>query len=83
METDNPAVVLVTWKRAEDEKGTIMRFVDTGGQAGTVNVSTPILNVEKAWLCTGMEENQQPLTVAGGGFSFNVKPFEIVTVRLE
>jgi hypothetical protein len=83
LEVDNPAAVLLVWKRAEDENGTIMRFVETDGQAGTVKVSSPVLNVDRAWLCNSMEENRQPLTVAGGGFSFNVKPFEIVTVRLD
>jgi hypothetical protein len=83
LKIDNPGVVLLTWKRAEDEKGTIMRFVETNGQSGTVKLSSPILNVDRAWLCTSVEENRQPLTVSGGGFSFNVKPFEIVTVRLD
>jgi alpha-mannosidase len=83
LEVDHPGVLLLTWKRAEDEKGTIMRFVETNGQTGAVNVSSPILNVEKGWLCNGVEENQRPLTVSQAGFSFAVKPFEIVTVRLE
>jgi alpha-mannosidase len=80
---DHPAVVLVTWKLAEDEKGTIMRFVETDGRPGTVNVSSTILNVERGWRCNSVEENQEPLTVSPHGFSFSVKPFGIVTVRLE
>jgi alpha-mannosidase len=59
-----------------------MRFVETNGQPGTVRVSSPILNLTRAWLCNGVEENQRPLTVSDRGFSFDVKPFEIVTVRL-
>ena len=83
VQVDNPAVVLVTWKQAEDGKGTIMRFVETNGQPGTVNVSSTIVNVDRAWLCSSVEENQRPLTVSPRGFTFNTKPFEIVTVRLE
>ncbi|MCL5744526.1 MAG: polysaccharide lyase family protein [Acidobacteria bacterium] len=83
VQVDHPNVVLVTWKEAEDVKGTIMRFVETNGQAATVKVTSPILNVERAWLCNSVEETQRPLTVSPGGFSFDVKPFEIVTVRLE
>lgn len=83
LEVDHPGVVLLTWKRAEDEKGTILRFVETNGQSGAVNVSSPILRLERVWLCNSVEENQRSLTVSPRGFSFNVKPFEIVTVRLE
>ena len=60
-----------------------MRFVETDGRPGTVNVSSTIVNVEKGWLCNSVEENQEPLTVSPHGFSFSVKPFGIVTVRLE
>ena len=83
LQTDHPGVVLLTWKRAEDEKGTIMRFVDTTGQLGKVHISTSLLSLERGWLCNTVEENQRPLTVSARGFSFDVKPFEIVTVRLE
>lgn len=83
LQVDRPGVVLLTWKRAEDEKGTIMRFVDTTGQPGTVNVSTPLLSLERGWLCNAVEENQRPLAVSAHGFSFNIRPFEIITVRLE
>jgi hypothetical protein len=34
-------------------------------------------------MCNAMEENQQPLTTAAHGLSFSVKPFQIVTVRVE
>jgi hypothetical protein len=83
VQIDNPGVLLLTWKRAEDEKGTIMRFVETNGQSGDVNVTSPLLNVERAWLCNSVEENQRSLTISPGGIYFSVKPFEIVTVRLE
>lgn len=83
LEVDHPGVVLLTWKQAEDEKGTILRFVETNGQSGTVKVMSLVLNLERAWLCNSVEENQRPLTVSPGGFSFDVKPFGIITVRLE
>jgi hypothetical protein len=30
-----------------------------------------------------MEKNRQPLAVSGHNFTFPVKPFEIVTIRIE
>ena len=83
LHVDQPNVVLVTWKRAEDDQGTILRFLEVDGKPGTVNVQGPILNLESGWICNAVEENRQPLSVSPHGFSFAVKPFEIVTVRLQ
>jgi alpha-mannosidase len=76
-------VVLVTWKRAEDEQGTILRFVEVDGKPGVVNVEVPILNLQNGWICNAMEKNQQPLAVSGHSLHFPVKPFEIVTIRVQ
>jgi len=83
LQVDQPGVVLLTWKLAQDDKGTILRFVETAGHSATVKVTMPFLKPDAAWLCNAMEENQQPLTVSSNGFGFTVKPFQIVTVRLE
>lgn len=76
-------VVLVNWKTAEDGQGTVLRFLEVAGQAGTVEVQIPILQVQAAWMCNAMEENQQPLTTATHEVTFSVKPFQIVTVRVQ
>ena len=83
LQVDQPDVVLVTWKRPEVGEGTILRFVEVGGQSSTVNVSSPLLKVQSAWRCNSVEEKLQRLEVSPQGFNFAVKPFEIVTVRLE
>jgi alpha-mannosidase len=41
MQVDSPNVVLVTWKRAENQQGTILRFIETAGAQGTVSLTTP------------------------------------------
>jgi alpha-mannosidase len=76
-------VVLVNWKTAEDGHGTILRFLEVAGEAGIVDVQVPILQVRGAWMCNAVEENQQALTTTAQGLSFPVKPFQIVTVRVE
>ena len=80
---DQPNVVLMTWKMAEDGDGTVMRFLETGGKAGTVAVQIPYLNVRSAFRSDALERKQSSLPAEEHGFSFPVKPFEIVTVRLE
>jgi len=83
LEVDQPNVMLVTWKRAEDEQGTILRFVETDGKAATVNVKVPILKLDSGWICSAMEKNLRPLTVSGPNLEFAIKPFEIVTLRVQ
>ena len=82
MEIDNPNVVLVTWKLAEDGEGMILRFLELAGRAGNVNVRIPLLKPESAWNCTAMEQKGDPLALAEHGFSFSVTPFQIITVRV-
>ncbi|MGO8731718.1 MAG: polysaccharide lyase family protein [Terriglobia bacterium] len=83
LQVDQPNVVLVTWKRAEDEQGTILRFVEVNGEPSTVKVEVPILNLQNGWICNAMEKNQQPLAVSGHSLEFPVKPFGIVTIRVQ
>jgi alpha-mannosidase len=83
LHTDTPSVALVTWKRAEDGDGTILRFVELAGKAAEVNTETPLVDVRSAWMADALERNQAPLAASAHGFHFSVKPFQIVTVRVE
>jgi len=76
-------VVLETWKMAEDGHGTILRFLEVAGKKGAVDVQTPLLEVKSAGMNDALERNQGSLPVSPHGFQFSVKPFQIVTVRLE
>jgi hypothetical protein len=83
LQVDQPNVVLVTWKKAEDGEGTILRFLEIGGKESTVNVETKLLNVKSAWSSDAFERKQAALGISPHGFKFNVKPFQILTVRVE
>jgi hypothetical protein len=83
LQVNQSNVVLVNWKTADEGHGTILRFLEVAGQARTVEVQIPILDVQAAWMCNTMEENQQPLSTVAHGLAFSVKPFQIVTVRVE
>jgi len=83
LQVDQPNVVLVTWKLAEDGDGTILRFVETAGNAGTAHVQIPLLKMRGAWNCTAVEENQQRLSASPHSFSFPYTAFGIVTVRID
>jgi hypothetical protein len=83
IQVNQPNVVLVTWKMAEDGDGSILRLLEVGGQASTVDVQTPRMDVQSAWSSDALERKQTALETSAHGFRFSVKPFQIVTVRLE
>jgi alpha-mannosidase len=83
LQVNHPDVVLVTWKVAEDGAGTVLRFLETAGKESTVEVQAPLLAVTSAWMSDALERKQGALSVSPHGFSFSVKPYQIVTIRLE
>ncbi len=83
LKVDDPALVLDTWKPAEDGNGTILRFIDLGGATRTVTVETPLFDLQQAFQTDAVERNQTPLSLSGAhGFQITVHPHEIVTVRI-
>ncbi len=82
LEIDHPDVTLVTWKRAEDGNGTILRFLETGGRPATVTLHSRLLDITSAWTCNAVEDNQQALDASSQGVRFQVRPFAITTVRI-
>ncbi len=83
LKVEDANVVLTAWKTAEDGNGTILRFLDLGGQQRTVTVQTPLLQINQAWQADAVERNQAALPLVGtSGFTFTIHPHEIVTVRI-
>jgi len=80
---DNANVVLSTWKRAEDGHGSIVRLAEIAGSPETLHLSTPHLRIKKAWRCSLLEDCVEELPVGDGGVAITLKPFEILTLRLE
>ena len=83
LQVSQPNVILVNWKNAEDGRRTVLRFLEVAGQTGQVNIQVPILQIQAAWICNAMEENQQQLSTSDHRLPFLIKPFQIVTIRVE
>ena len=79
--TSSPNIIIETIKRAEDGNGYIVRFYEHNRKRGNVTLETafPLSQVEKVNL---LEEPQETLTPQGNQVTLFVKPFEIVTLRL-
>jgi len=58
---DDPDLPLDTWKPAEDGKGTILRFIDLGGEPRTVTIHTPLLSISKIVATDAVERDQKPI----------------------
>lgn len=82
LEIGNPGITLLTWKRAEDGDGTILRLQDTAGEASNIRIHTPFLTFERAWLCNLPEDNQAEITIQSEDLSVPIKPFQVLTLRL-
>lgn len=83
LQTGDPNLLLEAWKPAEDGNGTILRFLDLGGQKRNVTVHIPLLTIQAAWRTDAVERDQAPLApVDAHGLDFEVQPHEIVTVRV-
>ncbi len=81
-ETSGEDVSLVTWKRAEDGTGTILRLAETGGRASETDIRFPHSIVASAHLCSGVEDDQANVPVTNNSVHLSFKPFQVLTVRI-
>jgi hypothetical protein len=80
---DQPNVLLVTMKRAEDGQGIIVRLIETDGKQGTAALTLPALAISKAWQTNLVEENQAELEHTDKSVTVPVRPFGISTMRVQ
>ncbi len=79
---DNPNVVLIAWKLAEDGDGSIVRMEEIAGQTEQIVLRPSHLHVVRARQCTLLEDCAEEIPVTGNAVHLTTKPFEILTVRL-
>ena len=79
---DAANVTVENWKVAEDGNGTLVRLLETGGRAATARLSLPLFTIDRAWLANAVEENQGELKVDAHSVEVNLKPHELLTLRI-
>ena len=82
LEVNNSSVAVATWKLAEDGQGSILRLQETAGKPQSVSIRSAYVKMDQVWRCSLLEDNLQELKVDRHGLEVEVKPFEIVTLRL-
>jgi alpha-mannosidase len=75
-------VAVVDWKAADNGQGTILRLLEIGGRDAPAVVRLPLFTIQKAFLDNAAELNQSPLAASNHSFHVDLKPHQIVTVRL-
>ncbi len=76
-------IVLVNWKKAEDNQGTIMRLLEVGGKTDKVKVKIPLDKIRSVYKCDAVERNIKSLPFTGNSFRFIIKPYQILTIRIQ
>lgn len=75
-------VIIETIKRAEDGDGLIVRLYESQRKRGPVQVRFGC-GVELAWITNLLEENESVLSVENDSISLNLRPYQIVTLRVK
>lgn len=80
--SSNPQIALVTWKRALDGRGSILRLQNLSDQASETTISLPRADISAAGLCSGVEDDLRPLPLKENAIPLSFAPFEVLTVRI-
>ena len=77
-----PNVIIETIKQAEDGDGIIVRLYESQRKRGQVQVRFGRA-VESAWETNLLEENESALSVDQDSIPLNLRPYQIVTLRVK
>jgi hypothetical protein len=81
LQLDAGDVVVENWKTAEDNNGTIIRLLETGGHASRARLNFPLFTVKQAWISNAVEEDQKEIPVTESALEVSLAPHEIMTLR--
>lgn len=82
LQLEDSGVVVENWKAAEDGKGTVLRLLETSGTESKATLRFPFFHLQRAWLCTAMEEDLREIPVEGSALEITLQPHQIATVRI-
>jgi alpha-mannosidase len=76
-------VIIETLKKAEETDDLIIRLYEAYGKRGNVSLNLNKLGVKNAWICNLLEEKEKQLHLENSTIEFPIKPYEIVTIRIQ
>ncbi len=79
-----PNVILTAFKRAEDDDGYVLRFMEVAGQPTSFEVATQVLPTpQSARRCDLVERDLSPLPIPEGKVGVSIKAYGTETLRLK
>ncbi|RPJ21849.1 MAG: alpha-mannosidase [Chloroflexi bacterium] len=81
LSVSEPNIIIETIKGAEDENGLIVRLYESQRRRGEVTLTTSF-PMQSAWITDLLEENQIELEPKGQQVKIQLKPYQIMTLRL-
>lgn len=82
LQVSPPEVMVLTFKPAEDDRGYILRLIETRGQETRATLSLPCLDILHAYRTNLVEEDQALLAVGRHTLEVTLTPYAIETIRL-
>ena len=82
LSTDSENVIIETVKQAEDGQGMIVRLYESHRRRGPVKLTTSF-PLAAAYRCNLLEENQELLEIEDNSLRLDIRPYQIVTLRLQ
>ena len=82
IELDQRNVVIESVKEAEDDGAIIIRLYEAKHQRTKVNMKLNLM-AEKVYLCNLLEENLEEMPLHDGVVTFEMKPYEIKTFKID
>lgn len=82
LQLESPGLVVENWKAADDGKGSVLRLLETSGTQSKAILRFPLLHLQKAWLCTAMEDDLKEIPVGDSSLEVTLQPHQIATVRV-
>jgi alpha-mannosidase len=80
-QVDHPGVIIDTVKKAEDSDATVLRLYESFGTHARVRL-TSSLPVASAVTCNLLEDDGAKLPWRRGGVQLELRPFEVLTLKL-
>ncbi len=82
-ETPATNIVMETIKPAYDKDGIILRLYENHGKRVKTHITFPLMKGKKVWVCDMMEHHIHALEQRSKGYLLEVKPYEIVTLKIQ
>jgi alpha-mannosidase len=82
LQIEGAGVVVENWKAAEDGNGSVLRLLETSGRESKALLRFPFFRLQRAWLCTAMEDDMSEIPVGDSSLEITLQPHQIATIRI-